>query len=647
MTYFYLSLAVFFLLFGHFFKALRWKLLINIYENIGSGVLLRSLSVGYLVNFIIPYRMGDLIRAYLAGRKMSNGFSFSIATVIVDRYLDVVAVGLFFLFFKITGKSNFSHSIIHYFTFSSICVLFAFLAYWRRFNIKKMIQFLSSIFNESIKLSLMFLFWSLISAFKDTLYKTDKLKLFIYSLFMWGGYIVSYYCLSVLLTFELKTDYNFFYIFNIFFSPTNIYSSQLGILTSIIPNYSNIYFYLFIYLLFPLFFLFFASLFSKNFHKIFSFGSSLSVKKINLLPFVNAKEKSSFLDTYFNGANKDFIENYLKLNREIIVLRDYSAGSNATTALCLDDDKTFFRKYAFGPDGKKLYQQVLWIEKFKQILPLPEILNIENRQNYCCYDMVYNNHSVSFFNYIHSMPITNSVQILIKLLTDLNEQLHIKFKENPDPDGTNKYIDEKVFKNLSLLKSNKAFRHIIDYPTLIINGVTYQNLNFFNDLFQKVFLSQLFSDEFYSEIHGDLTIENIIAYNNSSNDYYLIDPNSGHGHNSPFLDYAKLLQSLHGGYEFYSSISHYELDKNVINFTWFKSHVYDELFKFYKGYLEKSFNKKEVFSIFVHEIIHWLRLLPYKIQKDSKMAVIYYAGFIIVLNDVYKMFAEYVGKYEK
>ena len=35
------------------------------------------------------------------------------------------------------------------------------------------------------------------------------------------------------------------------------------------------------------------------------------------------------------------------MNQGITILQDYSAGSNATTMLCMDAEKTFYRKYAF------------------------------------------------------------------------------------------------------------------------------------------------------------------------------------------------------------------------------------------------------------------------------------------------------------
>ena len=36
----------------------------------------------------------------------------------------------------------------------------------------------------------------------------------------------------------------------------------------------------------------------------------------------------------------------------------------------------------------------------------------------------------------------------------------------------------------------------------------------------------------------------------------------------------------------------------------------------------------------MHEVIHWLRLMPYKLAKDRKRAPMFYAGLVMVANDV-------------
>ena len=69
-----------------------------------------------------------------------------------------------------------------------------------------------------------------------------------------------------------------------------------------------------------------------------------------------------------------------------------------------------------------------------------------------------------------------------------------------------------------------------------------------------------------------------------------------------------------------------------------RSVSYDALYEKYRAYLFEKFEKEQVKSIYYHEIVHWLRLMPYKLEKNGKNAVIFYIGLIMVMNDVVKMF---------
>ena len=79
---------------------------------------------------------------------------------------------------------------------------------------------------------------------------------------------------------------------------------------------------------------------------------------LNLIPQLDEDERRNFLETYFSNERREYIESYLKINQNILIIRDYSAGSNATTMLCMNNGKNFFRKYAFGADGDKLYRRL-------------------------------------------------------------------------------------------------------------------------------------------------------------------------------------------------------------------------------------------------------------------------------------------------
>ena len=67
------------------------------------GRMLRGMAGGYALNFVLPFHLGDVFRAVFTGRRMKSGIGFSLATVIMDRFLDVWFVALGFIGFWAAG----------------------------------------------------------------------------------------------------------------------------------------------------------------------------------------------------------------------------------------------------------------------------------------------------------------------------------------------------------------------------------------------------------------------------------------------------------------------------------------------------------------------------------------------------------------
>ena len=55
--------------------------------------------------------------------------------------------------------------------------------------------------------------------------------------------------------------------------------------------------------------------------------------------------------------------------------------------------------------------------------------------------------------------------------------------------------------------------------------------------------------------------------------------------------------------------------------------------------MRRNFDRDSIKSIYFHEIVHWIRLMPYKIAKDDKRALLFYAGMLIIMNDVINMYS--------
>ena len=635
----YFFCAIFFICLAHFIRVLRWELFIDIYERPDRKDLLEGLSVGYLLNYIIPFKLGDIVRAWFSGRKMKNGTSLGLSTVIVDRYLDIVCVGLIFVALSMSGVGGIEaqDTAFFYVALALVVMILMVITFFCKGIVKKIIRVIAGVFNPTIETAILKFAWALIWNFKDIFQKISKVKLLLTTIGMWIGYLFSYYLFaSFLRTFGEGTTWT-----NVFF----MLFAQNGIKES---TGSTIHFandavaahpiYMACYIIVPVIILLAISLLVPS----KSGSADIEETYLNLLPHLDPQEKLNFLENYFSNSNREYIKNYLKISQDISIIRDYSAGSNATTMLCTDGERTFFRKYAFGEEGEKLYQQILWIEANKDRIALPEILKKEQTDVYCYYDMAYSSNSVGLFEYAHSMPVDQVWTMIQRVLERLEGSIYRIDVRKADKETIHKYIQSKVEKNLDKIKNAKRIKNLQQYDTIYINGVEYRNLPFYGKYLNEEYLSKVFKNDTYAVIHGDLTIENIICTRDAmgQDDFYIIDPNTGNVHDSPNLDYGKLLQSIHGGYEFLMSAKEVKVSENRINFLFTRSSAYIELHNMLRNYMKEKLGDERTRSIYFHEIIHWLRLMPYKIEKDSKRALLFYAGMLMVLNDVINMYGD-------
>ncbi len=629
MIYLTLTLAIITMVIAHYFKVYRLKQFIEIYEKPNNSRLLQALSLSYVINFIVPFRLGDIFRAWWAGRSMKNGLSFSLTTVLVDRILDIFVVAFIFILFYILGFQNtlITSSIYFYIIGGGVLLLFLIMGFKFNKYIKLSIMKFAKIFNSNIELKILKFSWYIITAFKDLVLNINKRKLIRNTLVMWFFYLISY----TLFAFTMNYSGNSTNLVEVF---TTLFSlSSFDVSTSMV-SINNIY--MVIYLLVPL-----VILIGLSFLPMKERGKNyVKNKYLELLPQLNQTDRLVFLEGYFSAKSREYFNNYVMLNRDISIIQDYSAGSNATTMLCTYDDKIFFRKYSFGKDASKLYEQIKWLESHQKDLPLTEVLNVKKGNDYCSYDMPYYKNAISCFNYVHSMPINKCWPVLESAINSL-DKLHEKNLRKADINTVKEYIETKVLNNLKKIENGQYIKPLLKYDYLIINGNKYHNLKYFKKYLSEDYLLNLFKNDKYSDIHGDFTIENIICLNDKSkNNFYIIDPNTGNLHDAPNLDYAKLLQSLHGGYEFLMNTKSVQVYQNNINYLFTKSMVYENLYLKYHEYLSKKFTNNELKSIYFHEIVHWLRLLPYKIEKNGERQVLFYAGLIIVLNDIIKMFGD-------
>ena len=122
----YSWILVFFLIqvLSHIIRAWRWRYLLNhIKQNIPIRNLFSSVMIGYLVNNFIP-RGGEIARPYALGKLENISMSSSLATVIVERILDVLTLLLIVIFVLIYNYD----SLVSNFPWLKVAVMIAFIA---------------------------------------------------------------------------------------------------------------------------------------------------------------------------------------------------------------------------------------------------------------------------------------------------------------------------------------------------------------------------------------------------------------------------------------------------------------------------------------------------------------------------------------
>jgi uncharacterized protein (TIRG00374 family) len=77
---------------GLWLRALRWRHLTDAVQPIATGPLLRATAVGFMVNNLVPLRIGEVVRAWTLSRETGASGAAILGTVLLERLLDAVAV---------------------------------------------------------------------------------------------------------------------------------------------------------------------------------------------------------------------------------------------------------------------------------------------------------------------------------------------------------------------------------------------------------------------------------------------------------------------------------------------------------------------------------------------------------------------------
>ncbi len=98
-NYWWLLPSLLFTLLGLIIRAYRWRFFFPEHRKMRLNSLWVSVCIGYMANNILPFRMGEIIRAWILGKKENRSISESFGTIVMERVFDILSILILFVAF--------------------------------------------------------------------------------------------------------------------------------------------------------------------------------------------------------------------------------------------------------------------------------------------------------------------------------------------------------------------------------------------------------------------------------------------------------------------------------------------------------------------------------------------------------------------
>ncbi|WP_043831542.1 lysylphosphatidylglycerol synthase transmembrane domain-containing protein [Muricoccus aerilatus] len=621
------------LVLGHLVRVLRWSLLLRQIGTPRSSTGFLALSLAYVLNAFLPLRLGEIARGVYYASRTRSDLAYVLATIVVERAFDLLAVWVLVLVFTAAGV--FSDVDVWAWTAGAVLVVggvfLSAVLVERSARFRYLVWLAASIFNPRIRLVILDGAWSLPEVLSEA--SAQWVRIVAQGAAMWALYLLSYLMLSRAVGVDFQRL--FIVIHGAPLEPAFLSLLQEGTGQALV---------LLLYTVAPFALVLGYGIFRERIGVTLRGAISWvsdPMLYVHRLPrsrnrFSEAEQYSGFLMRRFSGASdlvSDFEANAIG---DAVVQRMFRGGSDALTAMVQVGNELRIRKYALGSAAGKLHDQCRWLETHGTDLPLVRITDQSRIGSRFLYDMEYSPTSRDLFDIIHSSDIESSWRILEDVLNAMRA-LHERTRGAPaGPEVIERYAKEKVAGNLRNIQD--AFPLFFDGDTVLVNGVRV-DIGLLERFAAPDFVTSRIHRRETATIHGDLTIENILADPVRASHWFLIDPNVGNIFESPLLDYAKLLQSLHLGYESLNRDISCSYGDGVLTFPIARTAQYAVLHERATAWMRENLGEDGLREVRLHEVVHYFRLTPYKFRKGA------YAG-LVFLGCLCLLVQRYFDEYE-
>jgi hypothetical protein len=617
------ALAVLLLLSAHVVRAARWALLFPAFSISRRFDLLLGLSLGYAINAVVPWRLGELFRIWFVATKESIRVSEVAGTVVAERLSDLIAVSLIalcmLLFISRDAWPLLAVPLLAAVLIVLFCVMIRSSAPFRR-TVWRVV----SIFNDRIRNILTSLVWAISEMVLGG--ALIKPRFLVTTAVMWFLYILSYTVFAYASGLRLPDV-----IFTLLGSPLQPAFEPLtvGAHTAVwaLVGFTGLpVLGVLVYGGLKQLPVILRILNARN--RYGWYGGHVALRRTRH-HFKGEAEYEYFLTSLFSGTNSVATSFGLDAIGDGKVHKLFVGGSDAITAMVEVGERLLIRKFAVGPAGVKLKGQHDWLLKYRtEKLPLVRIVQEAHNAESYHYDMPLVVPANDFYDFIHTNPISGSKRVLSEVI----ERITVFHDEQAlglaDDTSVRKYLREKALANATLIRD---FARTFLRDQYTINGIQFDLADWEYLLDPDWLLSQVASRAI-TVVHGDLTVENIIIAPQQTPDWYIIDPNPDNVFNTCLIDWAKLMQSVHLGYEGLNRNFNCSVEDSRVLLPFTKSQAYTELHEQLVGFIVGHYGKDVLREVYFHELINYLRLTPYKIRQDPQKGICFFGCASILLK---------------
>jgi hypothetical protein len=618
--------AALLLLAAHAARAARWAFLFpKKHAHTGRFALLVGLGIGYAVNALVPLRVGELVRGAVVTRLKKLRFAEVMATIVAERTADLAVLAALIAASGAAADRPEAAAAAALFAAGALAAL-GFAGLIRRSaGARRLYWRAAGIFNTRIRLALADFAWST----AETLLGGALLRwrFLAASAGMWALYLAAYAAFGRTIGAGILDVVS------------ALLRNPLGALAlgSGSPAGSAARIGLLAFVLAPvaLILLFGVATQSRALARaadvVLRFGKSgLGAPRPQSDRFSAPSSYESFLAALFSGEDRAVSGFGMEAVDDCVVHKFFHGGSDAITALVETEQRLLIRKFAVGPAASRLKIQADWIRRHAAPdLPLVTLIGDRTGTAAYSYDMPLVTPANDFYDVIHSSSAERNRERLLTVL-ERADNLHGQTAAGEASDAVvRRYLDEKVRANADA---------ILDFARRRIGGDAFSindlacDLSDWDCLSDPCWLEAQIARRGAATIHGDLTIENVIIAPDHPHGLYIIDPNPENIFDTPLIDWAKLMQSLHLGYETLNRGISCSLSGQAITLAAARSQAYAQLHETLEQEIRARFGEDGLREVYFHELVNYLRLTTYKIRQCPQRGLGFFACTALLLQ---------------